>query len=181
MDEIYIQKVLDGDVQAFRYFLKEYKDMAYTLAISVVKDEFVAQEVVQDAFLKAFGNLQHFNKKSTFRTWFYRIVVNESLKRLKRLRNEKIIYGHEDKEAAIDNSMLSDMQKAEQLKMINMALDQLDPRESLALRLFYLEEQNTKTVSELMGLSVANIKVLLFRARKSMLQVCNELIKRSKR
>jgi RNA polymerase sigma-70 factor (ECF subfamily) len=181
MDEIYIQKVLDGDVQAFRYFLKEYKDMAYTLAISVVKDEFVAQEVVQDAFLKAFGNLQHFNKRSTFRTWFYRIVINESLKRLKRLRNEKIIYGHEDGEIAIDNSMLLNMQKEEQLKMINTALDKLDPRESLALRLLYLEEQNTKTVSELMGLSVANIKVLLFRARRSMLQVCNELIKRSKK
>ena len=180
MDDSYIQKVLHGDVQAFRYFLTTYKDMAYTLAMSVVKDEFVAQEVVQDAFLKAFVNLQHFNKKSTFRTWFYRIVVNEALKRLKRLQKEKILYGQEQNDAAVDNSMLLKMQKEEQVKMINTALDKLDPRESLVLRLFYLEEQNIKTLSEVMGLSIANIKVLLFRARKSMLQVCNGLIKRSK-
>ncbi|OQP47494.1 RNA polymerase [Niastella yeongjuensis] len=180
MDELYIQKVLNGDVQAFRYFLTTYKDMAYTIAVSVVKDEFVAQEVVQDAFLKAFGNLQHFNKRSTFRTWFYRIVVNEALKRLKRQRKEKILYGQEDNDAAVDNSMLLNMQKEEQVKMINMALDKLAPRESLVLRLFYLEEQNIKSLSKLMGLSVANIKVLLFRARKSMLQVCGELLKRSK-
>jgi len=180
MDDIYIQKVLNGDVQAFRYFLTTYKDMAYTIAISVVKDEFVAQEVVQDAFLKAFGNLQHFNKRSTFRTWFYRIVVNEALKRLKRQQKEKILYTQEHDDAAIDNSLLLKMQKEEQVKMINTALDKLAPRESLVLRLFYLEEQNINALSEVMGLSVANIKVLLFRARKNMLQVCNEFIKRSK-
>ena len=57
MDSEFIQKVLDGDSYAYRFFIEKYRDMAYSLAVSVVKDEFTAADVVQEAFLKAFENL----------------------------------------------------------------------------------------------------------------------------
>ncbi len=88
MDEIYIKKVCDGDKDSFRYFVKQYKDMAFSIAISIVKDEFLAQEVSQDAFIKAYKALSSFNHKSKFSTWFYRIVVNEAFMNLKKRKNE---------------------------------------------------------------------------------------------
>lgn len=78
MDDIYMDRVLSGNVEAFSYFIKTYKGMAFNLAVSIVKDEQYAEEVTQDAFMKAFTGLKSFNRTAQFKTWFYRIVVNES-------------------------------------------------------------------------------------------------------
>ena len=80
MEDIYIQKVLDGNHDAFRFIIKKYQDLAFTYAMSVVKDEHLAQEVLQVSFIKAFTKLNTFKKKSKFSSWLYRIVVNESFK-----------------------------------------------------------------------------------------------------
>lgn len=176
MDEIYINKVCQGDEDAFRYFLREYKDMAFTVAVSVVKDEFIAQEVVQDAFIKAFKGLKSFNKKSTFRTWFYRIVVNEDFMCLKKLKKEIVWFGDDYKNDVPDESVLLCLQEEEQTYLINAALKKLPPKESLALRLFYLQEESIKEVCEITGWSEANTKVILQRARKNMFIAFTEII-----
>ncbi len=80
MDDLYIKKVLDGQTEEFRYFIKQYKDLAFSVAFSVVKNEFTAAEVVQESFVKAYENLKSFKGESKFSTWLYRIVINESFK-----------------------------------------------------------------------------------------------------
>ncbi|MDR3712765.1 MAG: RNA polymerase sigma factor [Puia sp.] len=189
MDDLYIRKVCEGDTNAFRYFLKEYKDMAFSIAVSVVKDPFLAEEVVQDAFLKTFNGLPAFNKRSKFSTWFYRIVVNESLMRLKRIKREIVSFeglpGHNlSGEDLPDNAgetgnegLLDSIREEEQSRLINKALERLDPRESLALRLFYLQEESIKGVCELTGWSEANTKVILFRARRNMFALLRTAMK----
>ena len=84
MESEQIQKVLNGDTQAFRYFIDKYRNMAFSLAVSIVKNDFVAEEVTQDAFLKAYKSLGTFEKRSKFSTWLYKIVTNEGLKRLRK-------------------------------------------------------------------------------------------------
>ena len=86
MDDSYIDSVLSGDTESFRYFIKTYKDMAFNLAVSIVKDDHYAEEVVQDAFMKAFNGLASFKRTARFKSWFYSIVVNESFHRLKRIK-----------------------------------------------------------------------------------------------
>ena len=88
MDDYYIKKILGGDISSFKYFIKEHKDMAFTLAMSIVKDDYKAQEVVQDSFIRAFQHLKSFNQKSSFKTWLYRIVVNESFRHLKKMKRK---------------------------------------------------------------------------------------------
>jgi RNA polymerase sigma factor (sigma-70 family) len=179
MDEIYIKKVCEGDTQAFRYFLTHYKGMAFTLAISVVKDEFVAEEVVQDAFIKAFNGMKNFKFQSKFSTWFYRIVLNEAFMRLKKLKRDMVIFTPDYNEEVADESVVDLLQADEQTYMINEALKMLAPNESLVLRLFYLEEENVKEVCEITGWTESNTKVILHRARKSMLLALNKLMKTS--
>ena len=58
--------------------------MAYSLAISIVKNGQIAEEVTQDAFLKAYKSLDKFEQRSKFSTWLYKIVTNEGLKRLRK-------------------------------------------------------------------------------------------------
>src|SRR5690606_2484938 len=144
MDSIYIRKVCNGDTEAFRYFLTTYKDMAFSIAISVVKNEVIAEEVVQDAYVKLFNNLKKFKGGSKFSTWFYRIVVNEALLTLKKNKNELVTFTADyDNDIPDDYDILS-LKAEEQTYMINEALKQLPANESLALRLFYLQEEQIK-------------------------------------
>lgn len=66
MVEAYIQKVLNGDKDAFRYIIAKYKDTGYSFAMSIVKDEFLAQEVMQIAFIRAYSKLNTFKGNSKF-------------------------------------------------------------------------------------------------------------------
>lgn len=178
MDDFYIEKVRSGDIQAFRYFVKEYKDMAFSVAMSVVKDEFVAEEVVQDAFLKAFKALASFNKKSKFSTWFYRIVLNEGLAKMNKMKKDFVLFTENYDEEIMDESALLALEADEQSYLVNAALVQLAPKESVALRLFYLQEESIKEVCAITGWTEANTRVILHRARKNMLKVVNSLFKK---
>jgi RNA polymerase sigma-70 factor (ECF subfamily) len=176
MEDLYIRKVCEGDTDAFRYFVKEYKDMAFSIAVSVVKDEFIAEEVVQDAFLKAFKGLKSFNRRSKFSTWFYRIVTNEALMQLKKMKKEIVIQHSEYDNDVEDEGLLLSLQEHEQAYLINEALKKIPPKESLVLRLFYLQEESIKEVCEITGWTEANAKVMLHRARKHMLTALNEIM-----
>ncbi len=168
MDDLYIRKVLDGDHDAFRYFIRQYQHMAFSIAISVVKNEFTAEEVVQDAFMKAFHHLAGFQRTAKFSTWFYRIVTNEALMRLKKLQKERLDFQPGFEEEVPDNGPEVVLADEEQQALVQEALKLLPPKESLVLRLFYLEEERIKTICDITGWSEANVKVLLHRARKTM-------------
>lgn len=177
MDDLYIRKVSEGDAEAFGYFLNKYKDMAFSIAMSVLKDPFIAQEVVQDAFIKAYQHLGTFGKRSSFSTWFYRIVANEALMRLRKMKKEIIEFTDDYSNDPVDEQALLSLQEDEQSYLINEALQRLPAKESLALRLFYLEEESIKQVGEITGWSEANTKTILHRARKNMFAILTQLMK----
>lgn len=176
MDSEHIQKVLEGDANSFRYFIEKYRDMAYSLAISIVKNGQIAEEVTQDAFLKAYKSLDKFEQRSKFSTWLYKIVTNEGLKRL---RKKEFKYADDVGElnninySEINNSV-TELTEQEQRYYINKGLDTLLPNDSLILRLFYLDEKSLKEITEITGFSITNIKTILHRARKRFYSVLKE-------
>lgn len=181
MDELYIRKVLDGDIDAFKYFVQQYKDFAFAVAVSVVKNEFEAKDIVQEAFILAFRNLKSFKSKSKFSTWFYRIVVNEALKHAN--KNPPVAStGPEspgERPEAVAHSVNS-FDDAHQKYYIDLAMKHIPAREALVLSLFYLKEYQVEEISNITGWSVSNIKVNLFRARKSFYHVLSKLLKTEK-
>ena len=166
MDNLYIDKVLGGDTEAFRYFLKTYKDMGYNVAISILNDEYFAEEVVQDAFMKVFKGLKSFKRKSKFKTWFYRIVVNESFQRLKKINKERELFDRTDTDLYAGLAIIDEAEQSN--KLIYLAMNRLRPNERLALNLFYLEEYNVSEIVKITGWSKSNTKVILHRARKNL-------------
>src|SRR6056297_3214200 len=101
MPDCYVKQVLNGDKEAFRFIIRECKDDAYNLAISILKEEYAAKEAVQRAFIKAYEGLSKFRGDAAFNTWFYRIVVNESYQMV---RNRKPKRNHLLNEREIDKS-----------------------------------------------------------------------------
>lgn len=167
MEDIYIDNVLSGNIEAFSYFVKTYKNMAYNIAISIVKDEQCAEEVTQDAFMKAFTGLKSFQRTAKFKSWFYRIVVNESFLRLRTLKKTKIFsYIEEEDDGVLENRFDYEITDKNIVKIHNV-LSLLSPKEGLALQLFYLEEASINEIIDITGWTKSNIKVILHRARKN--------------
>ncbi len=177
MEEIYIKRICEGDTVAFKYIINTYKDMAFSIASSVVKDQYDAEEVVQKSFIKAYKSIKSFKQNSKFSTWFYRIVVNESLMYLKRKKKEFITCYDELNTEVIDEAHFNLIRQKEQEILVREGLKRLNSNESLALRLFYLDEQNIKTITEITGWSESNVKTLLHRGRKNMLRIISQLMK----
>ena len=169
MPDCYVKQVLNGDKEAFRFIIRECKDDAYNLAISILKEEYAAKEAVQRAFIKAYEGLSKFRGDAAFNTWFYRIVVNESYQMV---RNRKPDRNHLFNEREIDKSENNEVEKKidEDHKefFVRKALAQLSSNESLSLKLFYLHDYSIQEICDITGWSDSNTKVTLHRARKSM-------------
>ncbi len=177
MEDIYIDKVKKGDVEAFRYLIRQYQNMAYSVAISVVKNEFLAQEVVQEAFISIYQNISQFKGHSKFSTWMYRIVINRAF-RVAEKEGRHSSDSVEDVQEEADDSCIDTLAEDERKYYINEVLSRMPANESLALRLFYLEEMSMQEVTEVTGWSTGNVKVILHRARKRFESELNRVLKK---
>lgn len=80
-DEDLIRAATDGDEEAFRGLMERYRNRSYGVALGIVGDPDEAQDVLQDAFVKAWYRLKDFRFGSNFYTWFYRLLVNQAIDR----------------------------------------------------------------------------------------------------
>ena len=173
-DNMYLDKVLEGNKNAFRYFVKEYQQMAYSIAISMVKSPQDAEDVTQNAFVRAYKNLRSFKGNSKFSSWFYKIVVNESLKNLSKKKRSSIQVYKEIENTGIEvtyNHAVSNIDLQEKKDAIQKCLDIMKPKEALILKLYYLHELSLEELIDSTGWSRSNVKVILYRARKSFMNI----------
>ena len=177
----YIRNIIEGDVSKFSYFVENYKNMAFSIAFRIINNTEDAEETVQDSFVKAFKSLHKFRKDSKFSTWFYKIVVNSSLSKIKKkhLEVSSDIDLINAKGVIIENvgSAYKSLTLADQKKYIDIALGELNYEERLILTLYYLNENTIEEVSEITGIRKENLKMKLLRARKKMYLVLNDKLK----
>jgi len=175
MDEIYIKKVLGGDTDAFLYFVDRYKDFAFSLSYSILKSEYLAEEAVQESFISSFENLVYFKKKSSFNSWFGRIIINNSLRKI----DKRLTLSIDDISEALIKTVedtVETINKNEQKRIISKAFNLLQANESVVLELFYLKEMSIKEIVELMSWSESKIKMLLSRGRKNFYSKLNKML-----
>ena len=170
-DNYFIERVLSGDVSAYASLVDRHKDMAYSIAYKVLRNQEDAEEVAQDAFLKAYQNLANFKHEAKFSTWLFRIVYNTAISRTRKKRPDfspidERTMGNLTEDDIHEN--LDRMSDEEQQKHVTAAIDRLPEEESAIVTLFYLEEHSIDDISEITGLSKSNVKVKLFRIRKKL-------------
>ena len=151
--------------------------MAYSVAMSIVKQEHLAEEIVQDAFMICYQSLSTFKGKSKFSTWLYRIVVNCSFGVLRKEKSRVQEFDIEIHDVSFDESAFQVLEKKEREYFVQEALLQLPANEALTLRLFYLEELTILEVREVTGWTETNIKTILHRGRKHLYTVLSKLMK----
>ena len=178
--ELIIAKVKEGDMTAFNALIDEYKAMAFTLALKLMKNREDAEEVTQDAFLKAYKNIKQFEGKAKFSTWLYTIVYNTALTKLrkKKIPTSDITYHNEENLSSYHESdnEWHQLQKAERSGYIKQAMELLSREDQVAITLFYLNENSLQEICEITDWELSNVKVRLHRARKRLLKVLEQLL-----
>jgi RNA polymerase sigma-70 factor (ECF subfamily) len=173
-DIYYIDLVLRGNLNAFSFIIDRHKDRMFNLAFRICGNREEAEEVAQDAFLKAFRSLKSFRKKSTFSTWLYRIVYNTSIS-LVRSRKNKLLSLEDFPADMIDFMRITpDEDEAEREyknSLVNFALQKIGDEERGIITLHYYDELSIEEMSAVTGISRANIRVKLFRARQKMTEI----------
>lgn len=173
-DHIYLERVLEGNKDAFRYFIKEYQQMGYSIALSMVKTHHDAEDVTQNAFVRAYKSLRSFKRASKFSSWFYKIVVNESLKHIKKYKGDRSYYEITESHHELESTFVDAVERielSEKKEEIESTLNKMKPKEALILKLYYLHELSLLEITDGTGWSSSNVKVLLYRARKSFVNI----------
>ena len=173
-DETIIGQVLNGNRNAYALLVDKYKDRVYSLALGIVRNSELAEEIAQDAFVKAFGSLRKFRKESGFSTWIYRITYNTAISELR--KKKRIGQVAEEQFENLASTHASETheevnEKEARLEMIEKAVKSLPPEEQLMVTLYYLEENSVQQISKVTGFSASNVKVKLFRLRKKLRQM----------
>jgi RNA polymerase sigma factor (sigma-70 family) len=174
-DEDVIDEIMNGNNSSFIILIDRYKDYAYTIAFNILTIEEDAEEVSQDAFIKAFNNLKKFNRESKFSTWLYRIVFNTALTAKKKQKKNTHFDIDHAKNTLYDDA-ISISEVSDRHKYISMALNRLSEADNTALTLFYLKELSLEEICEIINASMSSLKVRLHRARKRMAIEMNILL-----
>ncbi len=167
----YIDQVLNGNVQAYRHLVDAYRDIAFTIALKLMRHYADAEEVVQLGFLKAYEQLYTFKGQAKFSTWLYTIMYRTALEQLRKrsITSGRLEVLNDQVEIAAGSE--NPMYAKDRQFFVRQAFDQLPKMEGLIITLFYLNENSIEEIREITGLSTANIKVKLFRARKTLKKI----------
>ncbi len=170
-DREIIERVIGGDRRAFAGLVDRHKDKAMTLALRMLKDREEAEEAIQDAFLRAFNGLSRFEWKSSFATWFYRIVYNVCSTILSRRGTDLTISLQDEEEQSASDLRDSNPNpeasfvSAEMARIIRQEIDELPASYSSVVTLFFLQELSYAEIVEVTGMPLGTVKARLFRAR----------------
>jgi len=165
-----IDSVNRGNHQDYSLLIDRYKDKAFSLLKRMLKNEMDAEEVLQDSFLKAFSSLKDFRGDAKFSTWFYKIVFNSALTTIaskkRKIEQEMSSYDETFELGYNDNKIYATTENAQGyvLKLV----DKLPLRNALVTILFYVDGLSLNEISQVMGTSLVNTKVLLHRSRNAL-------------
>jgi len=175
-DEQLVERVRDGDKQAFDMLVAKYQRRLMRLLSRIVHDQAEAEDVVQETFIKAYRALRHFRGESAFYTWLYRIGINTAKNFLAtqgRRTPTSTEIDAEQAETFADSEHLRDINTPESMlaskqiaQTVNAAMDALplDLRTAIALR--EIEGLSYEEISAIMACPIGTVRSRIFRARE---------------
>ena len=174
-DSILINQAKSGDDQAYDKLLNKYRNSVYNLVYRMVRDVEEAEDLTQEAFIKAFNSLAQFNEEYAFSTWLYKIATNNCIdffrkRKLQTLSLDKPIQykdseiHHEipDPELNPEKNILA----TERSSIIREAIETLPEKYYTAIVLRHTEEKSYEEIAEILHLPIGTVKARIFRARE---------------
>ena len=187
-EPILVAAAQGGDIAAFETLVGRYERKILRLAQNITQNREDAEDVMQEAFLKAYEHLSGFQGNSRFYTWLVRIAVNQALMKLRKRRpnqvsiDEEVNTGEDLIPREIEDWGPSPEDRYKQTELsdiLSEVIADLDPSFRIVFQLRDIEELSTEETAEALGLSVPAVKSRLLRARLKLRQKLNKYFRRS--
>jgi RNA polymerase sigma-70 factor (ECF subfamily) len=176
-----------GDVSAFETLVNRYERKIFRLSQNITQNREDAEDVMQEAFLKAYEHLPEFQGNSRFYTWLVRIAVNQALMKLRRRRPNQVSL---DEDIQTEDDLLprevedwgptpeERYEQSELQGILSTVVGELEPGFRVVFQLRDVEELSTEETAEVLGLSVPAVKSRLLRARLKLRQKLNRYFRK---
>ena len=184
-DDILIKAFLNGDQTAFEVLFRKYRDMVGRLSYSIVKEESAVDDIVQETFLLAYRHLENFRGQAAFKTWIYRIAVNEAIRHKNKGKRWQPLPENESEYSQLPSTLVAMeggnnperiLIDGQQKTLVHRALAQLKEHHRLILVLYYLEDQSVHEISVILQIPEGSVKSRLYYAREGLKQVLGPIL-----
>ena len=171
-DEEVVRRVLDGETALYELLMRRHNQRLYRVARAILRDDGEAEDVMQDAYVRAYQNLASFEGRAKFVTWLTRIAVHEALTRSRRRLRFQSVDPADESNGEIMQSAPSTTRTPEQhaydrelAAVLEKAVLSLSEQHRLVFMLRDVEELSTEETAHCLNLTEENVKVRLHRAR----------------
>ncbi len=164
-DRALVARVLEGETACFGALVERYQRVLYNVALRTVGDRETAQDVTQVAFVKAYQNLDRFDRRRRFFSWIYRIAMNEALNVVARRRPHAPVPEDLPSPAA---GPAENLDRDRQREALLAAVDTLSPEHHQVIVLRYFVELSYREIAETLEIEEKTVKSRLYEARRNL-------------
>ena len=174
-DDKLVERAIQGDQHAYKEIMEKYQKPLYFHVLKMVRNHEQVEDLVQEAFMKAFKNLDTYNTNYAFSTWLYRITTNHTIdylrkKKLKttsmnepvKTRDGEIEIQISDKQAKTDRKIIREQRK----RIIHEAIENLPEKYRVVIEMRHLQELSYQEIADQLDLPLGTVKAHIFRARE---------------
>ena len=176
-----VELSVSGDVEAFETLIQSHQKKVYNIALRMTKNPEDAQELVQDALVRAFTSIKKFRGDSSFSTWLYRITINVCTDFLRK-RNKAVLISMEQGAAANDNGQAMQIpeetpgpeelaEKAQLKELLRDAMDSLSDEHRQVLILRDMMDLSYKEIADTLNVNEGTVKSRINRARTGLKEI----------
>jgi RNA polymerase sigma-70 factor (ECF subfamily) len=170
IDKEVIEECRQGNLQSFRQVVEISSRPAFNVAFRMLGDEEEARDIVQETMITLWKTIKNIKSTASFKTWFYRIVVNKCYDEL-RIRKRNPEFRMDEKAWELISNRISEdpstaMENRETARIINLLTERLSPKQKTVFILSDIEEMSNEEISAITGMSRTNVKANLHYARK---------------
>jgi RNA polymerase sigma-70 factor (ECF subfamily) len=173
-DNELVQSCLKGNMESYRTLMNRYREQAMALALNILANYQDAEDACQDAFLKAFQNLERFDLERSFKSWFYVLLSHLCLDQIRKKNRFRHFFGRflsrDTMSTAVPEASNPSLHPKLELKL----LGRLRPKERTAIFLWSQEGYSGSEIAAVLGCSPKTAHVHLFRARTRLKAILKE-------
>ena len=167
-----INKCKLNNAKAQLQLYDKYCNAMYHIAYNYVKQEAVAEDMIQEAFIKAFQKMNHFNGKVTFGAWLKKIVINQCLDWLKKRKLRIVSIDNENIKISEDDNW--NVEENTTITQIHQAIEQLPDTYKISLKLFLLEGYDHQEISQILNITEVSSRSQVFRGKNKLKELLKQ-------
>lgn len=173
-DDKFVKRAIEGDQDAYKDLMDKYQKPLYFHVLKMVRNHEQVEDLVQEAFMKAFNNLNSYNTNYAFSTWLYRITTNHTIDylRKKKLKTTSINDPVKTKDGEMEIQISDDAEtdrdiiRKERKKIIHNAINDLPKKYRRVIEMRHLQELSYQEIADQLDLPLGTVKAHIFRARE---------------